>query len=279
MRDAHPSRTYNLQLTTYSNRHAPLSELVTMRSWTALLLAGGLLAAHSLLPTAQAQATTCPAVSLRTRKAVLSNRKATVAVKLHNPNPWQALDGVSLSVTLPDDVLYVRSTGIGAKQGSPTQAGQVLSWSNLSLKRTLAFNIKVNVTDCAYQGVGTRIVFNAQSSLATPCTADAPPQTVTVKPSKTAATAVCGTASPTAAPSSAAIVCPDGLTDVGVGCCADFDAPGCAVDADCPAGLSCADFTCACRFATADPNACLNAGCGDGSDPTCVPPGLFTCAV
>jgi len=245
-----------------------------MRSWTALLLAGGLLAAYSLLPTAQAQATTCPAVSIRTRKAVLSNRKATVAVKLHNPNPWQALDGVSLSVTLPDDVLYVRSTG---KQAGPTQAGQVLSWSNLSLKRTLAFRIKVNVTDCAYQGAGTRIVFNAQSSLATPCMADAPPQTVTVKPSKTAATAVCGTASPTAAPG----VCPNGLTDIGGGCCLDFNAAGCAVDADCPAGLSCANFSCACLSPTADTNACVNAGCvldPELGDPTCVPPALVTCS-
>lgn len=169
-----------------------------MRSLTALLT-GCLLAAHFLLlATAQADwqaTTTCPAVRIKARKTVISNRHMVVAAKLSNPDPKQVLDGVGLSVTLPDDVLYVRS--IGAKRATPTQAGQVLSWSNLSFRRALAFKIKVNVTDCAYLGAGTRIIFTAQGSLATSCVASAVPQTVSVKPSKTAARASCGTPAPT----------------------------------------------------------------------------------
>ena len=56
-------------------------------------------------------------------------------------------------------------------------------WSNLYLKHALSFSIHVNVTESAYNAAGTPILFNAQSSLATICTADAVPKSVKVKQS------------------------------------------------------------------------------------------------
>lgn len=153
-----------------------------MRSWMTLL-AGCLLISHSIL---MAMAT-CPAVSIETRKTVVSNRKMHVRVKMKNPNPKQPLNGVALSVVLPANVVYVSSrSSRSVKHTAPSQNGQVLSWSNLYLKRAMYFNIKVNVTESAYNAAGTPIVFNAQSSMATPCTVDAEPESVKVKQSKRA---------------------------------------------------------------------------------------------
>ena len=154
-----------------------------MRSWMTLL-AGCLLMSHSILMADSVA--TCPAVSIKTRKTVVSNHKMLVRVKMNNPNSKQPLSGVALSVFLPANVVYVSSFSRSVKRTAPLQNGQVLSWSNLYLKRALSFIIKVNVTESAYNAAGAPIVFNAQSSLATPCTADAVPKSVKVKQSKRA---------------------------------------------------------------------------------------------
>jgi len=153
------------------------------RSWTTGL-AGCLLISHSILMADSVA--TCPAVSIKTRKTVVSNHKMLVRVKMNNPNPKQPLNGVALSVFLPANVVYIGSFSRSVKHTAPSQIGQVLSWSNLYLKRALVFDIKVNVTERAYNAAGTPIVFNAQSSLATPCTDDAVPKSVKVKQSKRA---------------------------------------------------------------------------------------------
>ena len=154
-----------------------------MRSSCTTLLAGCLLVLLTVL--AAGSAATCPAVRIKTRKAVVANSKLHVRVKMENPNPKQPLDGVALDVILPPNVFYVRSSGRTAKNMPPSQDGQVLSWSNLHLKRALSFSIKVNVTEAAYNSLGRPIIFHARSSMATPCTAAAEPKSVAVKPPKT----------------------------------------------------------------------------------------------
>lgn len=167
-----------------------------------LLLAGCLLVLHFSILAAGSSAAICPAIRIKTRKTVVANSEMLVRIKMQNPNPKQPLGGVALTVRLPPDVLYVRSSSRKAKQTAPSQDGQVLSWSNLYLKRALSFSIQVNVTEGAYNTLGRPIVFHAQSSMATPCTSAAAPKSVAVKPPRKAKKGPWATKNPTSFSSS-----------------------------------------------------------------------------
>lgn len=111
-----------------------------------VLVAMGL--ALSLLPTLDAQGG-CPVASVKAPRAVKAGRPVTLMARLTNTGSTEIVNG-GLALTLPAGVEFSKAEqrGEGPKL---TQAGQVLTWTGVSLapRKTLKIRIKATVSPCA----------------------------------------------------------------------------------------------------------------------------------